>query len=67
MAFDDNNLKIEWYYNFVRSNQPSNSRRSGIYIYNKQSLALKILDVKYLQEFLVFKVLIANRNFISLY
>ena len=66
-AFHDDNLKIEAY-NIVRSDHPSNSRRGGVCIYY-QSLALKILDIKYLQERIVFQVLIANKlcNFISLY
>ena len=67
-AFDDDNLKIEGY-NIVKSDHPSNSRRGGVCIYNNQSLAVKILDIKYLQEYIVFQVLIANKlwNFISLY
>ena len=54
--------------NIIRSDHPSNSRRVGISIYCKQSLALKILDVKYLHECIVFQVLIRNKlcNFISL-
>ena len=38
-------------------------------VYITKSLALKILGIKYLQECLVFPVLIANKpsNFISLY
>ena len=46
----------------MRSDHPSNSRRD-------QSLALKILDINYLQEWIVSQVLIANKlcNFISLY
>ena len=62
------NLKIEWD-NIVRSDHPSNSKRGGVYIYYKQSLTLKVFDVKYLQECIVFKVLIGNKlcNFISLY
>ena len=67
-AFDDDNLKIEGY-NIVRSDHPSNSRQGGVCIYYNQSLALKISDIKYLQECIVFQVLIANKlsNFISLY
>ena len=66
-AFDDDNLKIEGY-NIVRSDHPSNSRRGSVCIYYNPS-ALKILDIKYLQECIVFQVLIANKlcNFISLY
>ena len=48
-AFDDDNLKIEGY-NIVRSDHPSNSRRGGVCMYYNHSLALKILDIKYLQE-----------------
>ena len=48
-AFDDDNLKIEGY-NIVRSDHPSNSRRGGVFMYYNHSLALKILDIKYLQE-----------------
>ena len=53
----------------MRSDHPSNSRRGGVIIYYNQSLALKILDIKYLQECIVFQVLITNKlcNFISLY
>ena len=64
-TFGDDNLIIEGY-NIVRSDHPSNT---GVCIYYKQSLALKILDIKYLQECIVFEVLIGNIlcNFISLY
>ena len=51
------------------SDHPSNSRRGGVCIYYNQSLALKILDIKYLEECIVFQVLIANKlcNFIPLH
>ena len=52
-ACDDDNSKIEGY-NIVRSDHPSDSRRSGVRIYYNQSLALEILDIKYLQECIVF-------------
>ena len=53
----------------MRSDHPSNSRRGVVYIYYNQSLALKILDIEYIQQCIVFQVLIANKlcNFISLY
>ena len=62
-----NNLKKEWY-NIARSDYPSNSRQGSVVIYYKQSLALKILDIKYLEECIVLQVLIVNKlcNFISL-
>ena len=59
MPFDDENLKIEGH-NIVRSDYPSNSRRGGVCIYYKQSLDPKMLDIKYLQECIVFQVLIGN-------
>ena len=45
--------KIEGY-NIVRSDHLSNSRRGGIYIYYNQLLALKILNIKYVHECIVF-------------
>ena len=55
--------------NITWSDHPFNSRRDGACIYYKQSLASKILDIQYLQECIVFQVLIRNKlcNFISLY
>ena len=52
----------------MRSGHPSNSKRGGACIYYKQTLALRILDIKYLQECVVFQLLIGNKlcNFISL-
>ena len=53
----------------MRSNHASSSRRGGACIYHSQPLAFNILDIKYLQECIVFQVLIANKlcNFLSLY
>ena len=53
----------------MRSNHASSSRRGGACIYHSQPLAFNILDIKYLQECIVFQVLIANKlsNFIFLY
>ena len=67
-AFVDDNLMIVGYEN-ARSDSTSNSRWGGACIYYKHSLALKILDIKYLQECIVFQVLVSNKlcNFISLY
>ena len=67
-AFDDDNLNIEGY-NIVRFDHPSNSIQGGVCIYYNQSFALKISDIKYLQECIVFQVLIANKlsNLITLY
>ena len=45
----------------MRSDHLSNYRRGGVCIYYNQPLALKILDIKYLQECIVFQVLIASK------
>ena len=68
MEFDHSNLKIEGY-NVARSDHPSTSRGGCASISNKQSLASKILDFKYLKECIVFQILIGNElcNHISLY
>ena len=58
-AFDDDKLKIEGY-NIVRSDHLFNSRRGAVCVYYNQSLALMILDIKYLQECIVFQVIIEN-------
>ena len=45
----------------MRSDHPSNSRYGDVCIYYNQSLALNILDVIYVQECIVFQVLITNK------
>ena len=53
----------------MRSDHSSNPRRDGVCIHYNQSLTLKILDINYLQECIVFQVLIVNKlcNFIYFY
>ena len=53
----------------VRSGYLSNSKLGGVWIYYKESLTLKVTDVKYLYERIVFEVLIGGEmcNLISLY
>ena len=67
-ALDDKNLEIARY-NLLRTGQASNSKRSGVCVSLKSSLALRLIDVHYRQEYLVFKILIYEKlsNFISLY
>lgn len=64
----DQNLEMKGH-NLVRLDHPSNSKYGEVCIYYKQSLALRITNVEYLQEWIVFKVLIGDKlyNFISLY
>lgn len=64
----DTNLEIEGY-NFVRSDHPFNSKCGGVCIQWKQSLALKVSNVKYLQECIVFEIKVWRQlcDFILLY
>ena len=57
---DDNNLKIPGY-DLIPADHPSNSKRGGVCVYYKNPLPLKILDVFYFQEFIVFELKIGNK------
>ena len=65
---DDDNFNLRGY-NKVRADHPSNTKISGVCIYFKNSLLLKILDIQLLQECINFEIKIAGKacNFISLY
>ena len=67
-ALNDGNLAITGY-NLLRADHASNSKRGGVCVYYKSSLALRLTDVHYLQECLIFEILIVGKscNFISLY
>ena len=53
----------------IRSEQPSNSKREGVAIYYKNFLPLKLIDVNYFSESVLFQLQISFQicNFISLY
>ena len=65
---DNNNLEIPGH-NLVRSDHPSNNKRSGVCIYYKASLPLRVIDICFLQECRIFEVLIGDKqcNFVALY
>ena len=52
---DDDNLEISGY-NLIRSDQPSNNKRSGVSIYYKNFLPLRVFRVQYLQEWINFEL-----------
>ena len=56
-------------YDLIRADHPSNSKRGGVCVYYRNSLPLKILDIFYLQECIVFDLKIGNKFFkiVSLY
>ena len=58
---NDKDLMIEGY-NLIRSDHPSNTKRGGICIYYKESLAVRILNIISLTECLVCEVTIQNKK-----
>ena len=58
--FDDENLVIPGY-NIFRSDHPLNTKRGGVCIFYKQSLPIKILDINYLNECIIFEVHTDNK------
>ena len=67
-VLDDENLAIIGY-NLLRADHACNSKRNGVCVYYKSLLPLGLIDVHYLQECLIFEILIGGKscNFISLY
>ena len=61
-AVYDESLAITGY-NLRRADHASNSKRGGVCVYYKSSLALRLIDVHYLQECLIFKILIGGKSF----
>ena len=64
---DDDNLKIAGY-NLIWADHPSNTKRGGVCIYYKHSLAFKLLNIHYLKECMNFEISFGGKicNFISL-
>ena len=48
-------------YNLVREDHPSNSKRGGVCVYYKSSLPFRVINVKYLQEFIYFELGIGGK------
>ena len=65
---DDKNLEIPGY-DLIWANHQSNSKRGGTCVYYGISLPLKILDIFYLQECIIFELKIGNNfcKIVSLY
>ena len=58
---DDNDIAIPGY-SLLRSDHPSNSRRGGVCLYYRQSLPLKVLDLNYLDECIIFEINIEGKQ-----
>ena len=58
---DDKDLMLDGY-NLIRSDHPSNTKRGGVCIYYKESLAVCLVDVASLPECLICEVKIQNKK-----
>ena len=58
---DDKNLTLEGY-NLIRSDHPSNTKRGGVCICYKESLAVRLVDITSLPECLVCELTIQNKK-----
>ena len=58
---DDKDLLLDGY-NLIRSDHPSNTKRGGVYIYYKESLAVHLVDITSFPECLVCEVTIQNKK-----
>ena len=67
ISSNDSNLIIPGY-ELYRANHPSNVKRGGICIYNKNLLPLKVTNIQYLQECINFEMKIGDElcNFVAL-
>ena len=67
-SHDDLNPKITSF-TLIGADHPSNSKRGGVCIYCRHSLAFWLLDIHYMDEYIIFKLSFMGRiyNFISLY
>ena len=62
-------LSICHWYNLIRSDHPSNTKRGGVCLYYKNYLRLRALNISYLKECLNFELKIGDKSctFIALY
>ena len=65
---DDDNLKLAGY-NLIRADHPSNTKRGGVCIYYKHSVAFKLLNIHYLKVCMNFEISFGGKicSFISLF
>ena len=58
---DDKDLLLDDY-NLIQSDHPSNTKKRGVCIYYKESLAVRLADITFLPECLVSEVIIQNKK-----
>ena len=58
---DDRELSVNGY-NLIHADHPSNNKRGGICIYYRESLAVQVVKIDYLNECLLTEVSIDNKK-----
>ena len=58
---DDRDTLINGY-NLIRADHPSNSKRGGVWIYYRESLAVQLVETNYLSQCLLCEVSINNKK-----
>ena len=68
IPINNNNFDIDGY-KLLRSDHPSNTERGGVCIYYRSSLPLRVININYLNECIVFDIKLGDKicNFIVLY
>ena len=66
---DDDNLEIAGHYDIVRADYPTNTTRGGASVYYGKCLALRVLNIVFLNEYINFELRIWDKtyNFAVLY
>ena len=68
ISCDDSNLQLPGS-DLIRADHPSNTKRGGVWIYYRNLLPLKLINIHYLNECITFEIKLGDKicNFVSLY
>ena len=61
IAYEDNDLNLNGY-SFLRADHPSNAKGGGVCIYYRETLALQMIQIPYLNESLLCEVKIGSKK-----
>ena len=68
IPIDDDNFELPGY-NLVRADNPTNTKRGGVCIYDDNSLPVKVIGIQFLNKWINFEIRIGGKlsNFLCLY
>ena len=61
ITYEDNDLNLNGY-SLLRADNPSNEKMEGVCIYNKETLAVKVISMPYLSESILCEVTIGSKK-----